>query len=82
MKVVLSVIGVFGYRFGKSLMSLLLSAITAVCPGFGLPKLSLLSTGVCVGWMGTAWQLSNMVPTRAEAEAAHKKSKTEEEKHQ
>jgi ATP/ADP translocase len=74
------VIGVFGYRFGKSLMSLLLSAITAVVPTFGLQSLSFLSTGVCVGWLGTAWQLSNLVPTRAEAEAAHQKSKTEEKK--
>jgi ATP/ADP translocase len=74
------VIGVFGYRFGKSLMSLLLSAITAVVPTFGVQSLSVLSTGVCVGWLGTAWQLSNLVPTRAEAEAAHQKSKSEEKK--
>ena len=76
------VIGVFGYRFGKSLMSLLLSALTAVFPGglAGLQPLSILSTGVCVGWFGTAWQLSALVPTRAQAQAAHQKSKSEEKK--
>lgn len=67
------VIGVFGYRFGKSLMSLLLSGLTAIDENFGLQKLSILSNLVCCSWMGTAWRLSNMVPTRAEAEAAHQK---------
>lgn len=69
------VIGVFGYRFGKSLMSLLLSAIAVVDANFGLQKLSVLSNAVCVAWMQTAWRLSHMVPTREEAEAAHKKGK-------
>jgi ATP/ADP translocase len=69
------VIGVFGYRFGKSLMSLLLSGITYVDANFGLQKLSILSNLVCFAWMQTAWTLSNMVPTREEAEAAHKKGK-------
>lgn len=69
------VIGVFGYRFGKSLMSLVLSGITAVDANIGLQKLSVLSNFVCFGWMQTAWRLSNMVPTRDEAEAAHKIAK-------
>jgi ATP/ADP translocase len=69
------VIGVFGYRFGKSLMSLVLSGITAVGADVGLQKLSVLSNLVCFAWMRTAWMLSNMVPTREEAEAAHKKGK-------
>lgn len=69
------IIGVFGYRFGKSLMSLLLSGITAIDGNFGLQKLSVLSTTVCLAWMRTAWSLSNMVPTRAEAEAAYTKQK-------
>ena len=73
------VIGVFGYRFGKSLMSLVLSGLTALDGQLlqlgSLRSLSILSNVVCFSWMGTAWRLSNLVPTRAQAEAAHQKSK-------
>ena len=69
------IISVFGYRFGKSLMSLVISGITTLPFEFGLQQQSILSAIVCASWMGTAWKLSNMVPTRAEAEAAHKRQK-------
>jgi ATP/ADP translocase len=62
------VIGVFGYRLGKSVMSLALSALTSVMGNFGLQELSILSNGVALLWMRTAWRLSNFVPTRQEAE--------------
>lgn len=68
------VLAVFGYRFGKSLMSLALSAVTWFDSDFGLQKLSFVSNVVVLAWLKTAWQLSNMVPTRAEAEAAHQKN--------
>lgn len=66
------VLGVFGYRFGKSFMSLLLSGLTALDSNFGIRRLSILANVVCFSWMRTAWNVSNMVPTRAEAEVAHK----------
>jgi ATP/ADP translocase len=69
------VIGVFGYRFGKSLMSLVVSGFTSLNKNIGLQGLSVLSTVVSMSWMQTAWRLSNMVPTRAEAEAAFMKDK-------
>ena len=72
------VIGVFGYRFGKSLMSLALSGLTSVMGNFGLHQLSLLSAIVGCGWMKTAWTLSSYVPTRAEAEQAYQKEKNAE----
>ncbi|KAL7572100.1 hypothetical protein ACA910_001739 [Epithemia clementina (nom. ined.)] len=72
------VIGVFGYRFGKSLMSLALSGLTSVMGNFGLHQLSMLSALVGCGWMHAAWRLSNFVPTRAEAEKAYLKEKNAE----
>jgi ATP/ADP translocase len=69
------VIGVFGYRFGKSLMSLALSGLTAVMPNFGLQELSILSNGMTLLWMRTAWRLSNFVPTRQEAEDEYEVSR-------
>jgi ATP/ADP translocase len=69
------VIGVFGYRFGKSLMSLVLSGITSLDRDFGMRKLSVLSNLVSLAWLQTAWRLSNLVPTRQEAEEAHQKDK-------
>jgi len=75
------VIGVFGYRFGKSLMSLLVSGLASVDENFDLQKLSILANVVCFTWMQTAWRLSNMVPTRAEAEAAHEKDKKKSRRH-
>jgi ATP/ADP translocase len=69
------IIGVFGYRFGKSLMSLVLSGLTALTGNFGLQELSVLGNAVSFLWMGTAWRLSNLVPTRQEAEDAYNKEK-------
>jgi len=69
------VIGVFGYRFGKSLMSLALSGLTSVVGNFGLHQLSILSSLVACGWLQTAWKLSTYVPTRQEAEEAYQKEK-------
>ncbi|GKY94094.1 hypothetical protein MPSEU_000375800 [Mayamaea pseudoterrestris] len=71
------VIGVFGYRFGKSLMSLGISAIAQIAGSgnFGLQQKSYLGAIISVAWMQTAWRLSNLVPTRAEAEETYKKEK-------
>lgn len=68
------VIGVFGYRFGKSLMSLGLSGLTSVMGSFGLQELSILSNLVAFTWLSTAWKLSNLVPTREEAETVYLKA--------
>jgi len=62
------VIGVFGYRFGKSLMSLGLSGLTAIFGNFGIQEYSILSALVNLGWWKSAWSLSNDVPTRKEAQ--------------
>ena len=74
------VIGVFGYRFGKSLMSLALSGLTSIFGSFGLQQLSILSALVAGGWAQTAWRLSNFVPTRKEAEEAYLSDKHVEKK--
>jgi hypothetical protein len=65
------VIGVFGYRFGKSLMSLALSVIGSLDPTWDVHKQSILSAIVAGTWLQSAWKLSNLVPTRAEAQAAY-----------
>lgn len=72
------VIGVFGYRFGKSLMSLALSGLTALLPTFALKELSVLSSVVSLAWWRTAWSLSNYVPTRAEANQSYQQIKEQE----
>lgn len=69
------VIGVLGYRFGKSAASLALSALTSSFGAVGLRELSYFTTGAAGLWLGTAWNLSNLVPTRAEAEEAYDKMK-------
>lgn len=69
------IIGVFGYRFGKSGMSLALSGLTSLYGNFGLQQLSYLTTGASVIWLASAWQLSNRVLTRSEADEAYKKIK-------
>lgn len=65
------VIGVFGYRFGKSLMSLGLSGLSAVFGSFGIQEYSIMSAIVNLVWFKAAWSLSNFVPTRKEAEDAY-----------
>ena len=67
------VIGVFGYRFGKSGMSLALSALTSFFGHFGLQQLSQLTVLAAMGWFTAAYRLSNIVPTKAEAEEAYVK---------
>ena len=69
------VIGVLGYRFGKSAASLALSALTSSFGTVGLRELSYFSTGAAGLWLTTAWKLSNLVPTRAEAEINYAKMK-------
>lgn len=71
------VIGVLGYRFGKSAASLALSALTSSFGAMGLQELSYFTTGAAGLWLGMAWRLSNLVPTRAEAEEAYEKMKKE-----
>jgi len=74
------VIGVFGYRFGKSGMSLALSALTYWFGNLGVQQLSQLTTLGALGWFVTAYRLSNVVPTKAEAEAAYTKMHSQEGK--
>ena len=62
------IVGVFGSRFGKSGMSLILSALTMV--GWtGLPQLLQYSLGSSVAWLSSTWWLSSLLPTKAEAQA-------------
>jgi ATP/ADP translocase len=68
------IIGVFGYRFGKSVISLSLSALTSVFGQFDLQTMSVLSDLAAVGWARTAWNLSSLVPTRKEAQASYDKN--------
>ncbi len=70
------VIGVLGYRFGKSAASLALSGLTSLFGAVGLRELSYLTTGAAGVWLGAVWRLSNLVPTREQAEEAYKKMKT------
>lgn len=74
------VIGVFGYRFGKSGMSLALSALTYCFGNLGVQQLSQLTTLGALGWFVTAYRLSNVVPTKAEAEAAYAKLHSQDAK--
>ena len=74
------IISVFGYRFGKSGMSLALSGLTSVFGNFGLQQLSCLTGGAACLWLTAAWNVSNRVLTRAEAENLYqnqKKKKTD-----
>lgn len=56
-------------------MSLGLSALASLAGNFGLQQTSILSSAAAFVWLNAAWRLSNMVPTREEAEAAHKKGR-------
>lgn len=72
------VIGVLGYRFGKSGASLALSAITSYFGGggaMGVRELSNFATGAAGMWLVAAWRLSNLVPTKDEAEEAYREMK-------
>jgi ATP/ADP translocase len=65
------IIGVFGYRLGKSLVSLVLSALTSAFGNFDLHQLSIFSDVMALAWAKTAWDLSALVPTRKEAQDAY-----------
>lgn len=73
------VIGVFGYRFGKSLMSLSLSGLTSAFGNFSLRQLSMFCQLAGLGWAKAAWDLSALVPTQKEAQdsyvSSHNKNK-------
>lgn len=58
-----------------SRMSLFLSGLTSVFGNFELEQLSTMSGLVAFSWLLAAWRLSNLVPTREEAEKAHQKDK-------
>merc|ERR1711957_11841 len=60
------IISVFGYRFGKSGTSLLLSGLTSMFGDFGLQQLSFLTGGAAGVWLLAAFNVSNLVFTRAE----------------
>lgn len=69
------IISVFGYRFGKSGMSLALTGLTSVFGNFGLQQLSCLTGGAACLWLSAAWNVSNRVLSRADAEALYQKKK-------
>ncbi|KAL9184004.1 hypothetical protein ACHAXT_002090 [Thalassiosira profunda] len=71
------VIGVLGYRFGKSAASLALSAVTSMFGAVGLQELSYFATGASGLWLAAAWRLGNLVPTRKEADEAYERMKKE-----
>lgn len=64
------IIGVFGSRFGKSGVSLILSLLAYVFPNFGIYHLSKLSVIASFGWLCMTWWLSRLVPRKAEAQEA------------
>ena len=62
------IIGVFGSRFGKSGMSLILSGLTLV--GWtGLPQLLQYALATNLAWLGSTWWLAGLLPTKSEAQA-------------
>ena len=69
------IISVFGYRFGKSGMSLGLSMLTSMFGNFGIQQLSYLTLGSAFIWLSAAWNVSNLVSTRAQAEETYKRNK-------
>lgn len=69
------IISVFGYRFGKSGMSLALSGLTSLFGNFGLQQLSCLTGGASCLWLAAAWNVSNRVLTRKEAEDLYQSKK-------
>jgi ATP/ADP translocase len=69
------IIGVFGYRFGKSAMSLALSGLTSIFGNFDIHQLSILCNVAALYWTKTAWTLSSLVPTKGEAQDAYVQSR-------
>mmetsp|Transcript_4871 Transcript_4871/g.10348 ORF Transcript_4871/g.10348 Transcript_4871/m.10348 type:complete len:534 (-) Transcript_4871:299-1900(-) len=75
------IIGVFGSRFGKSGMSLLVSALTAI--GWTtLPGLCRLSFGAVALWQCSTVWLSQYIPSQQEAQAAAMEQRKESKKTQ
>ena len=63
------VIGVFANRFGKSVVSVGLSAITYVYDSFSSPViLTKVSTVTALLWITNAWTLSGLIPKQDDAE--------------
>ena len=61
-------IGLFGGRFGKSAMSLVLSGLTAAGLA-SLPRLCRLSLVFNSLWIGATWWVAHLIPSRAQAQA-------------
>ena len=74
------IIGVFGYRFGKSCISLSLSALTSVFGQFDLQTLSVLADLAAFTWAKMAWNLSSLVPTKKEAQGYYDKASSKDGK--
>ena len=70
------ILSVFGYRFGKSMMSLILSGLTSACGNFSLQQLSIFCDMAALVWAKSAWNLSTLVPKREEAQATYTKSRS------
>uniref|UniRef100_A0A7R9VC99 ADP,ATP carrier protein n=1 Tax=Pseudictyota dubia TaxID=2749911 RepID=A0A7R9VC99_9STRA len=67
------IIGVFGSRFGKSGMSLLLSGLTYMFGSFGIQELARLTAVASTGWWACTYRLSNLIPNRSKGSGAKKK---------
>lgn len=65
------IISVFGYRFGKSGMSLALSGLTSIFGNFDMSTLTYLTGGAACIWLKAAWNVSNLVLTKSEASALY-----------
>lgn len=74
------IIGVFGYRFGKSCISLSLSALTSIFGQFDLQSLSIMADLAAVTWAKMAWNLSSLVPTKKEAQGSYDKASSKNHK--
>jgi ATP/ADP translocase len=73
---------VFGSRFGKSGMSLVLSALTlALGKRFGFEQLVRLSVLASTSWMSCAVWLSNLLPRQAEAQRVVEQRLQEQQQH-
>lgn len=69
------IISVFGYRFGKSGMSLALSGLTSIFGNFDITQLTYLTGGAACIWLNAAWNVSNLVLTKAEASTLYASKK-------
>lgn len=75
------VIGVFANRFGKSVVSVGLSALTFAFTGFSNPELlTNLSTAAASTWFYFSWRLGTLVPKQSDAQEAVEERRKEIEK--